>query len=208
MANSSAGKSALIVISSVVAVIMAWLIVENISKSMTIRMLNKRVEEQEEFTEEIKKQLRELIEKNTGIPPLVSAELRKIAAFIEIKQEESAVFNLAKIIETLLKELYKNDTLFKEKLKEKGQKTPTFENYLEYAYEKNIITKEDYHLISVAKTIRNKEAHELGVKKERSRIAAVLIAGFSVILCLCSLLDERKAEKILKKNTLEEISSN
>jgi len=203
MANSSKNNNVVIIISTVAAVIILWLVIENASQRMAMNLLKKRVEEQEAFTEEIKKQLKELIQNNKGIPPLISAELTKIAAFIEIKQEESAVFNLAKIIENLLAELYKNDTILKEAVKEKKRKDPTFEDYLEYANKKGVITKEDYHLISVAKTIRNKEAHELGVKKERSRIAAVLIAGFSVILCLCALLDEKKAETILKKNTEE-----
>jgi len=38
---------------------------------------------------------------------------------------------------------------------------------------------EDYHLLSVLKIIRNEEAHQLDVHKDKSKIVAVFISGLS-----------------------------
>lgn len=203
MGKAANNNQVVIVLSAIAATIIAWLIVEHLKQASTINDLKKRINENEAFNDEIKKKLRELIQKNKNINPLVSEELTKIAAFIEIKQEESAVFNLAKIIENLLKELYRNDEVVKEKARKKGHRYPHFEDYLEYAKEKGVISHDDYLLVSLAKSIRNKEAHELGGKKEKSRIAASLLAGFGVILCLCELLKSESAKEILEKGTDE-----
>lgn len=69
----------------------------------------------------------------------------------------------------------------KDRVKEKNRRILTFEDYLEFAKDKTIISKEDCHLISTLKIMRNKEAHELVVTKEKRRLVCIL-AGLSITL--------------------------
>jgi len=59
---------------------------------------------------------------------------------------------------------------------------------LEHAQDKGVVSSEDYHLLAVLKGIRNEEAHENGVKMERSRLVAALVAGIAIVMSLCRLL--------------------
>jgi hypothetical protein len=125
---------------------------------------------------------------------------------LEIKQDNSAVLKLAKIIERLLRELYEKTPEIKGIAKVNNRKSPVFADYLELAKNKGIITSEDLHLLSVMKIIRNEEAHELDVKKEKSRMLAAFICGIGFILCLCRLLKKEtiqpEAKEILLKNNV------
>jgi hypothetical protein len=58
---------------------------------------------------------------------------------------------------------------------------------LELALVDKVMSKEDYHLISVAKIIRDEEAHDLNVEKEKSRILSSFISCIAIILTLCKL---------------------
>jgi hypothetical protein len=92
---------------------------------------------------------------------------------------------MAKVIENLLKKIYKNDAGFKVRM---GKKRPTFEDYLNYANEHKLISKEDFHHISIIKIYRNEEAHELDVKKEKSKVFSSMMSGFSIISTLCGIV--------------------
>lgn len=185
----------LIVALGVVAgIIILWLLIENSNKDEKIAELQKEIDENENINEEIKKRLTELIQNNHEIAPQIANELGQIAALLGIKQDTTAVFKLAKIIESLLKQLYKGSDKLKEVAKKHGRKTPVFNDYLEHAKDEKVITTEDWHLLSVMKIIRNEEAHEVDVKKERTRLLASFISGMGIILGLC---------RMLKKKTIE-----
>lgn len=175
----------------VVGIIILWLLIENSNKDKKIAELQKEIDENENINEEIKKRLTELIQNNHEIAPQIANELGQIAALLEIKQDTTAVFKLAKIIENLLKQLYKGNAKLKEIAKKYGRKTPVFNDYLEHAKDENVITTEDWHLLSVMKIIRNEEAHEVDVKKDRTRILASFISGMGIILGLCRMLKKK-----------------
>lgn len=177
-----------------VAVILMWLIYDNERKRRTIAEMKQVIDESEDLTIELKLRLKDLISNNKDIEPQIARELSQIAELIEIKQDTTAVQKLAKIIENLLKELYDKDEEVKNIAKANGRKTPVFADYLQHAKNKQLILAEDFHLLSVMKIIRNQEAHELGVKKEKSRILASFISGIGMVLMLC---------RILKKKSLE-----
>lgn len=179
----------------VAGTIIVFLLITNSKKEKKIKELKREIDEHEDLTKEIKKKLRELIENNSDIEPAIANELSQIVALLEIKQDLSAVLKLAKIIENLLKELYKNDSKVKEIAKTNNRKHPVFADYLEHGKNEGVISTEDYHLISVLKIIRNEEAHQIDVKKEKSRIISSVICGIGLILGLC---------KLLKKKTLEQ----
>jgi hypothetical protein len=137
------------------------------------------------LTNEIKLKLEELIEKYPDIDENISGELSQIAELLKIQQASKAALALAKVIENLLKKLYANDSSFLESL---GKKKPTFHEYLQYALTNGDINKEDFHLVSALKQIRNEEAHDLNVKKERSKLAACVLAGIGMTITLYELV--------------------
>lgn len=186
------------VIGFVVAIVIIYLLADNAKMKKKVNELQKEIDENEDMNKEIKKRLSELIHNNKEIDPKISAELGQIVALLEIKQDTSAVLKLAKIIENLLKELYSGDIALKELANANGRKKPVFADYLEHAKNKNIITSEDYHLLSVMKIIRNEEAHDLAVHKDKSKIIAAFISGIALIISIC---------KILKKKSIEPISN-
>lgn len=171
--------------------IIIWLLIDNDKKKKKIIELKSEIDENENLTVEIKRQLTDLIQNNKEVDPKLSSELGQIVGLLEIKQDATAVLKLAKIIENLLKELYKDDAELKELAKTKGRKSPVFADYLEHARNKEIFSSEDYHLLSILKIIRNEEAHELDIRKEKSRIIAVFISGLGLVLGLCRLLNKK-----------------
>jgi len=176
------------VLGIVAGLLIFWLFLDRDNKNKKIITLEKEINENENLNKKIKNQLKELIENNPEIDSSVSNELGQIAALIEIKQETKALMALAKIIENLLKQLYKGDEKLKEIATENKRKNPSFADYLELARLNGIISSEDYHLISVLKIIRNEEAHELNVQKEQSRIIVTFITGFATILTLTKMI--------------------
>jgi hypothetical protein len=172
-----------------------WLLIDNNKKKNKIKELHAEIDDNQNLTIEIKKKLKELIENNTEIDPKIAKELGQIVGLLEIKQDTTAIFKLAKIIENLLQELYEKDPDLKILAQNNGRKKPVFAEYLEHAKNKKILSAEDFHLLSILKIIRNEEAHELDVKKEKSRMMAVFISGISLILWLCRLLKKKSLEE-------------
>lgn len=179
------------VIGLVAGIIIIYLIMDKFKLEETVKKLQDEIDENEDINKEIRKRLSELINNNKEIDPKISTELGQIVALLEIKQNTTAVMKLAKIIENLLKELYKGDPELKELAKANGRKTPVFADHLEHAKNKNVISKEDYHLLSIMKIIRNEEAHDLAVHKEKSRILAAFISGLGLVLGLCRMLKKK-----------------
>lgn len=183
-----------IAIAVVGAILGTYFYLENKKNKARIAELEKEVEDNKTLDNEIKLKLKHIIETNTDIDPTISFELGEIAKLIEHKHETKAVLAMAKIIENLLHELYKDDKDLKEKVKSKNRKSATFDDYLEHAQLKGIISKEDYHLLSAMKIMRNKEAHELAVKQKNdtTKIMGSFLVGFTTILSLWKLVRKNK----------------
>lgn len=183
------------ILAVVAGFLILFLLIDNDKKKKQIISLKKEIEDNENITKEIKKKLTELIQNNPEIDQKIAAELGQTVALLEIKQNTTAVFKLAKIIENLLKEFYYEDAGLKKLSEKNGRKTPVFADYLEYARDKKILTNEDFHLLSILKIIRNEEAHDLDVRKENSKIIAVFISGINFILGLCKRLDKKSLDQ-------------
>ena len=175
----------------VAGLLILWLLYDRQQKASKISELMAEIQDNKYITEDIKRRLKDLVTNNRDLDPDVANELLQISALIEIKQETKAIAGLAKVIENLLKRLYDNDPEFKDKLARMNKSTPAFADYIEHAKDKNVISPEDYHLISVLRLIRNEESHELNVIKEHSRITASFIAGMALILTLTNLIRQR-----------------
>src|SRR5579875_3372328 len=161
----------------ITGIVIIWLLADNERKKQKLLELEREIAENENLNLEIKKRLTELIQNNQEVEPKVANELSQIAALLDIKQDTTAIVKLAKIIENLLKELYKGNPALKEVASKNGRKSAVFTDYLECAKNERLITTEDWHLLSVMKIIRNEEAHELDIKKEKSKVFAAFISG-------------------------------
>lgn len=179
------------ILAFIAGVVITYLIVDSFKKGMKIKELQKQIDDNDDLNKEIKAKLTELIQNNREVDPKVANELAQIVTLLEVKQDTSAILKLTKVIENLLKELYAGDVELKELAKTKGRKSPVFADYLEHAKNKKIISPEDYHLLSVMKSIRNDEAHELAVHKHKSKIFAAFISGLGLVLGLCRLLKKK-----------------
>jgi len=168
---------------AVAALVIVILFFINQKKNKEIKQLKSKIDKDLQLTRDVRRRLLELVEINKEIDSEVASELTNISALLEIKQDTKALSSLAKIIEKLLKQLYKYDTNFHLRYKR-----ATFADYLEYAKEKGVISSEDFHLISVLRLIRNEEAHELNVQKEQSKITAAFVTGIAFVLTLTKML--------------------
>ncbi len=182
------------VIAFVAGVVIAYLLIDSITKKIKIKELQKEIDENENLNKEIRTRLSELIQNNKEVDPKIANELGQIVALLEIKQDTTAVMKLAKIIENLLKELHHGDAELKELAKANGRKSPVFADHLEHAKNKKVITPEDFHLLSIMKIIRNEEAHDLAVHKDKSKIFAAFISGLGLVLGLCRMLKRKTIE--------------
>lgn len=196
-------KNVIVTLSVVAGIIILWLLLENKNKDWKIESLQKEIDENNNLNKEIKKMLKELIENNKEIDPDIANELSKISALIEIKQDSKAILSLVKIIETLLYKIYQADVRLKSIASKNGRSRPAFMDYLELALNDKSISKEEYHLISVAKIVRDEEAHQVDVEKEKTRILSSFIAAIGIILTLCRIVKKQIGIKV----NVEEIIS-
>lgn len=173
-----------------VSAIIAFLIIDNNNKAEKIRELKKAIEENEDLTNDLKKKLSELIENNKIIDPKIASELSQILVLLEVKQDSTAVLKLTKIIENLLKKIYQNNEKVKVLAKSYGRNTPSFSDYLEHSKNEKLLSNEDFHLLSVLKIIRNEEAHEIDIKKEKLKLISSLICGVGFVLGLTKLINK------------------
>lgn len=171
----------------VAGLVILWLVSDRKTLVSKLNELEKEISNNKNLDEKIKERLKELVSTNADLDDDIRDEIISISALIDIKQETKALAALAKVIENLLKKLYKDDLKFRDFL-QMQRKKPVFHSYLEFANQQGIISNEDYHLISLLKIIRNQEAHELNVQKEQSKIIAAFISGISFIMVLSSRL--------------------
>ncbi|MEJ5996535.1 hypothetical protein WG904_19055 [Pedobacter sp. Du54] len=171
--------------------ILIWLLIDRESKKKEIEELTLKVDENENLNESIKQQLQELIHQNNDLGQDIKNELAQIIGLINIQQQEGAVMKLTKIIENLLKKLYKDDEKFRTWYKNQPGKNAVFADYIEFAKLDNQISKEDYHIVKLMKDIRNQEAHELDIKKHPSKILVSFFSGVSIIITLTALIAKR-----------------
>jgi hypothetical protein len=172
----------------IAVVVIIWLLIKGKEKDGKIEALELLVKTNEALNNEIKAKLEELIQRHPDIDENISGELQQIAELLKIQQNTKAALALAKIIENLLKKLYETDDNFKTQF---NKKKPGFHDYLKHAFEKGDISNQDFHLVAALKYIRNEEAHELNVKKEKSKLSACILAGIRKTITLYDLVREK-----------------
>ncbi|HMQ77543.1 MAG TPA: hypothetical protein PKE21_15485 [Flavobacteriales bacterium] len=188
------GKNALL---TAAVIIIAILLVKSLFDEEEKAALRKQVRDTKDLNKELRDMLLELIEKVKRGDQNIAQELASIVSLINVNEETSAMVKLTKVVEKLLKEIYGKDERVAEIAKTHGRKRPTLADLLERAKESRLLDQEDYHLLSVLKSIRNKEAHEVNIEKEPSRIIASLIAGIRFVFTLCHKTGRTSVEEVL-----------
>jgi hypothetical protein len=122
--------------------------------------------------------LNELVGMYKDIDARVSNELVATMKLIEADEPMKATFTLAKVVENLLKEKYEHDPAF---IARYGSRGVPFAHYLEHAEQNGVIGKDEYNFAKGLKEIRNQEAHEMDVKKDRSFVQTAMLFGIGLI---------------------------
>ncbi|MES2063557.1 MAG: hypothetical protein V4456_16640 [Bacteroidota bacterium] len=176
-------------------ILVIWLLIDNEEKKKKIKELSLSLKATEGIDQQIKERLKELMTANPDIEPAVATELNDIQELIGIRQDSKAILAMAKVIENLLKKIYRTDAAFKARF---AKRKPSFEDYLNYANEQKLISKEDFHHISIIKIYRNEEAHELAVKKDKNKVFSCMMSGIAIIYSLYSLLPSPPKQLVIE----------
>jgi myosin heavy subunit len=142
--------------------------------------VNEIIDKKDELPEDVKKQLKSLIDEYKDIDEKVTNELLSVTALIEIKENTKAIMGLAKIIENLLKRIYKGDNKLKS--------NPRFVDLIEHAKKEKLIEKDEYHFLNGVREIRNEEAHNLSVQKGINIVSTSMLIGVSIIFKLAGII--------------------
>lgn len=148
----------------------------------------KMIESDEEIDLSVRKKLSDIIQQYKTIDPDIAAELGTAANLIKSKEHSQAAFSLAKVVENLLKDKYKNDSSFQTFLtNESGKKRREgFNEYLDFAKASGHINKEQLLYAKGLKEIRNQVGHQNNVRKDSSWIHTAFYTGIGLILKLSS----------------------
>ncbi len=204
-------NKAVYILGAIAAIVIAWLIVDNMKKNLKIDNLEKRnkekddinqklqdtIEESKEIPAEVKKQLEELIERYKNVDKDVTQELVNASTLIKIRAYPKAIGVLTKIIENLLKEKYSLDERHTEKIKKNG-KPPVLADYLRFARDDKFITSEEFHFANGLRELRNGDAHELNPQKSKLLTSSAFLSAIDLILKLSAkILGLRKAKLVV-----------
>ena len=150
-----------------------------------MKLILESIQDNETLTDEVQKQLKELVNRFQHIDKRVTDQIEKALALFQVGQIPTAIMSLVTIIEKMLKVHYEENQTNASKVKawvknvkeenqhrkKNGKKTlevpnsNTFRGLLRYCAEvDNKITKEEFKYITMIKEMRNAESHELGVK--------------------------------------------
>ncbi len=184
--NLIIGLSALTVISTCVA---TYFYFENKKNKKLINGLEQdnlqlildSIKSNKNLSEEIKKQLNNLVNEFEEIEIKVSNELVQALQLFQIGQIENAIEDLVKIIEHLLKVHYQHDSNFQEWLK-KEKKKLDLHNLLTFCNIEKKISEIEYRFYIAVKAIRNKEDHEIDLKLDDYINASGLITAIGGIM--------------------------
>lgn len=188
-------KDWLIIATIVVVLILLWLFLSEREKAKRKDdIIDRLTKENETLKSAYLDLLMKYLKEEGGTPPNVINELKRLKDEIDHLDTEvhveldsvikrvsegegtKAVKDLAKIVETKLKEKAANDATFKKK--------PMLHNLLEHARDCSWISSRQYENGLKLKEIRNRESHELAVTEESREIGMTIYAGIDLIYAL------------------------
>lgn len=164
-----------------------------ITEEDNLKLILDSIHQNNNLTNEVQRQLEKLVDKFKTINPKISNEIAQALQLIQIGQIENAIEDLAKIIENLLKEHYKEDDNYKTWL---GKRKADFQSRLEFCKHEKKINKVEFSFFIAVKTIRNEEDHELDMNLPDYLNASGLIIGIGGIFKLASMVYPNFVESI------------
>lgn len=148
---------------------------ENLKKGY-LSLLEKYLQTQAKVTPDVILELQKLKLKTDHLETGVHYELDSVIRLVDEGQGAKAVKDLAKIVETKLKEKAEKDETFK--------RQPKLHFLLEHARDCKWINPRIYENGLLLKDIRNRESHELAVFEEPIKIGLALFAGIEILYSL------------------------
>jgi hypothetical protein len=140
-----------------------------------LKLLRETLDKKNAISPEIKTQIEKLIEYYQKHKPSVSHELRDVLLQIQNGQDVKAIRDLAKIIENLLKDKFRNEPRFI------NMKVITLKPLIEFAKETKLFNEKLYHSACILHQFRNEESHELAVQDTENMKLTALIGGLEII---------------------------
>lgn len=150
------------------------------------------IHDNNKLSSNIKNTLEELVVEFDTIDRNISGELVKALQLLQIEQTESAIKNLVKIIEHMLKKHYENNDDFKTWLK-KEKKKKDLHNLLTFCKIEEKISDIEYRFFIAVKAIRNKETHEINIQLDKYINASGLLTAIGGIIKISKFVYPQKA---------------
>lgn len=182
-------KNDYIIISSVIVVaLLIWFLFEIDKRDQKIKELEedclkrlKDVLKHAELSDELRKQILTLVERNKNIKPKTAFELTKILSLIEIKENEKAISSVIEALESILKDFYGIS----------GNLTDPFE-LIQQAHKAQLISNQELHTIELLKNYRNAMVHNQPIPiPEQPIVASSFVAGLEIVLKLDKIAKQR-----------------
>lgn len=176
-----------------IAILIAWLVIENDRKSKIIKkleidrlkLIKDSLNHNKAISYEIKGQLLELLDQYKDINPSIAKELATALSIVNAGEDEKGIGCMSIIIENLLKIKYKSSSKFIDWLKNTKKRElvkAVQADYIEFAKVDKLIEKEEYDFACAVKNIRNSAFHEMGKEIAWNYSKAGLLIGIGLIL--------------------------
>ena len=140
-----------------------------------LKLLRETLKNKKSVGPEIIEQINRLIEYYRKNKPTVSKELADVLIQIQNGQDIKAIRDLAKIIENLLKERFKDEPRFSK------MKIIPLKSLIEFAKESKLFNDKLYHSACILHQFRNEESHELAVQDSENMKLTALLGGLEII---------------------------
>jgi hypothetical protein len=140
-----------------------------------LKLLRETLKNKKSISPEILDQINKLIDYFKINKPSVSKELADILIQIQNGQDIKAIRDLAKIIENLLKERFKNEPRFSK------LKIISLKSLIEFAKESKLFNDKLYYSACILHQFRNEESHELAVQDSENMKLTALLGGLEII---------------------------
>lgn len=147
-----------------------------------VQELARRVPQTDPSISLIVDKLDELAALFTPISLKVGLEIDSAGRLLRADQPVQAIATMAKILENVLKTCFEKD----EEFQKRYQKQPTinFGNLISHATEKGLFTPQQIAFLKELKGIRNKSAHELGVRRPKSYLLSCQEKCINFMKCI------------------------
>lgn len=156
-------------------------------KADNLRLVLESIKQNNSLSEEIKRQLTNLVDRYENVDGKVAKELTYAMKLMEEGQTESAIQNLVKVIEHLLNEHYQNDVGFKAWCKKEKKNFDLF-GLLTYCKVEKKISEVEFQFFLAIKKIRDKEVHTLDLKIDEYLNASGLITAVGGVMKLSTVV--------------------